>query len=89
MVSKTKENYQDMLPHGDFEDRDFDPNLHEFESHILATKSCVTLLKTSLTIPRSKLSGLLLCLRLMFRAVTLYNGGFSSASCMGDVLYMH
>ena len=55
-----------------------------FESYILATKSCVTPLKTGLTIPRSKLSGLLLCTQLMSSAVTFYNGGFSSASCMGD-----
>ena len=47
MVSKTKDNDQETLPDGDLEDRDFDPNLHEFESHILATKSCVTLFKTS------------------------------------------
>ena len=60
-----------MLPYGNLDDRDFDPNLHEFESHILAAKYCVTPLKTSLTIPRSKLSGLLLCSRLMSRAVTL------------------
>ena len=46
MVSKTKENDQDTLPDGDLEDRDFDPKLYEFESHILAAKSRVTLLKT-------------------------------------------
>ena len=84
MVSKTKDNDQDTLPDGDLDERDFDLNLLEFKSHILATQSRVIPLKTSLTIPRSELSGLLLCLRLMSRAVTLYNGGFSSASCMGD-----
>ena len=35
MVSKTKENDQDVLPDGDMDDKDFDPNLHEFKSHIL------------------------------------------------------
>ena len=53
MVSKTKDNDQDTLPDGDLDDRDFDPKLHEFESHILAAKSCVNPLKTGLTIPRS------------------------------------
>ena len=84
MIFKTKDNDQDTLPDGDLDDKDFDPKFNEFESHILAAKSHVTLLKTSLTISRSKLSGLLLCLRLMSRAVSLYNGGFSSASCIGD-----
>ena len=84
MVSKTKENEQDILPEGDLEDKDFDPEEHVFESHILAAKSWVTPLKTGLTIPRSEVSGLLLCSRLMSRAVSLYDGGFSSASCMGD-----
>ena len=84
MVSKTKENEQDTLPEGDLEDRDFDPEEHVFKSHILATKSWVTPLKTGLTIPRSEVSGLLLCSRLMSRAVTLYNSGFGSLSCMGD-----
>ena len=36
MVSKTKDNDQDTLPDGDLDDKYFDPNLHEFESHILA-----------------------------------------------------
>ena len=63
MVSKTKDNDQDTLPDGDIDERDFDPKLHRFESHILATKSRVILLKTGLMIPRSQLSGLLLCLR--------------------------
>ena len=30
MVSKTKDNDQDMLPDGDLEDRDFDSKSHEF-----------------------------------------------------------
>ena len=84
MVSKTKENDQDTHSDGDLDDRDFDPKLHRFESHILAPKSHVTLLKTGLTIPRSELSGLLLCSRLMSRAVRLFNGSFNSASCLGD-----
>ena len=46
MVFKTKDNDQDTLPDGDLDDRDFDPKLHRFESHILATKSHVTPLKT-------------------------------------------
>ena len=39
MVSKTKEHDQDTLFEGDLEDRDFDPNEHVLESHILAAKS--------------------------------------------------
>ena len=42
MVSKTKENNQDILPDGDVDDKDFDPDLHEFKSHILAAKAPVT-----------------------------------------------
>ena len=82
MVSKTKENNLDVLPDGDMDDNDFDP--HEFESHILAAKACVTPLKTGLTIPQAEVSRLLLCSRLMSKAVSLYDGGFSAASCMGD-----
>ena len=81
MVSKTEENNLEVLPDGDFNDNDFDPNIHQFESHILAAKACVTPLKTGLTIPRLEVSRLLLCSRLMAKAVSLYEGGFSSASC--------
>ena len=66
------------------DDNDFDPDLHEFKSHILAAKARLTPLKTGLTIPRAEASGLVLCLRLMSKAVSLYDGGFSSASCLGD-----
>ena len=84
MVSKTKENNQDVLPNGDVDDNDFDPDLHEFKSHILTAKTRVTPLKTGLTIPRAEVSGLVLCSRLMSKAVSLYDGGFSSASCLRD-----
>ena len=84
MVSKTKENDQEVLPDGDMDDKDLDPDLHEFESHILAAKARVTPLKTGLTIPQAEVSGLVLCSRLMSKAVSLYDGGFSSASCLGD-----
>ena len=50
MVFKTKENDQDILPNGDVDDNDFDPDLHEFKSHILAAKARLTPLKTGLTI---------------------------------------
>ena len=53
-------------------------------SHILAAKARVTPLKTGLTIPRAEVSGLLLCSRLMSKAVSLYDRGFSVASCLGD-----
>ena len=82
--SKTKENDLDVLPNGDLDNKDFDHDLHEFESHILAAKAHVTPLKTGLTIPRAEVSGLVLCSRLMSKAVSLYDGGFSSASCLGD-----
>ena len=39
MVSKTEENNLNVLPDGDIDDKDFDPDIHEFESHILAAKS--------------------------------------------------
>ena len=84
MVSKTKENNQDILPDEDVDDKDFDPNLHEFKSHILAAKARVTPLKTGLTIPRAEVSGLVLCSRLMSKAVPLYDGGFSTVLCLGD-----
>ena len=84
MVSKAKENSLKVLPDGDSNDNDFDPNLHKFKSHILFAKACVTPLKTGLTILRAEVSGLLLCSRLMAKAVSLYDGGFSSASCLGD-----
>ena len=84
MVSKFEENDLEVLPDGDINDEDFHPNVHEFKSHILTAKTCVTPLKTGLTIPRAEVSGLLLCSRLMAKAVTLYDGGFSSASCLGD-----
>ena len=84
MVSKIKENYQDVLPDGDVDDKDLDPDLHEFKSHILAARAHVTPLKTGLTIPQAEVSGLVLCSRLMSKAVSLYDGGFSSASCLGD-----
>ena len=65
------------------DDKDFDPDLHEFKSHILTAKACVTLLKTGLTIPQAEVSGLVLCSRLMSKAVSLYDGGFRSVSCLG------
>ena len=84
MVSKTGESNLETLPDGGFNNNNFDPSIHQFESHILTAKACVTPLKTGLTIPRSEVSGLLLCSRLMAKAVSLYDGRFSSASCLGD-----
>ena len=37
-----------------------------------------------MNVPRSEVSGLVLCMRLMNKAVSLYDGGFSTASCLGD-----
>ena len=51
MVSKVKEIDLDVLPDGDVYDKDFDPDKHEFVSHILVAKACVTPLKTGLMIP--------------------------------------
>ena len=50
MVSKIEEINLDVLPDGDIHDKDFDPDKHEFVSHILAAKARVTPLKTGLTI---------------------------------------
>ncbi len=52
MVSKIEEIKLDVLPDGDINDKDFNPDKHEFVSHILAAKARVTLLKTGITIPR-------------------------------------
>ena len=84
MVSKHKENNKETLPEGDLEDKDYDPEEHEFISQLVAAKARVTPLKTGLTIPRSELSGLLLCTRLLSRTATLYSGGFGSISCLGN-----
>lgn len=88
MVFKTKENSLEVLPDGDINDDDFDSKLYEFKSYILAAKAHVTPLKTVLTIPRAEVLGLLLCSRLMAKAVSLYDGGFSSASCLGDSTFI-
>ena len=84
MVSKFEEINLDVLYDGYIHDKDFNPDKHEFVSHILAAKARVTPLKTGLTIPKAEVSGLLLCSRLMSKAVSLYDGGFSAASCLGD-----
>merc|ERR1712240_165303 len=84
MVSKHKDNNEESLPEGDLEDKDYNPEEHEFISQLVAAKARVTPLKTGLTIPRSELSGLLLCTRLLSRIVSLYSGGFGSVSCLGD-----
>ena len=74
MVTKIKENDLETLPNEDMNDEDFDPNIHEFKSHILTAKARATPLKTGLTIPRAEVSGLLFCSRLMTKAVNLYDG---------------
>merc|ERR1711984_28624 len=84
MVAKNDKVEYDILPEGDPEDRDFDPEMHEFKSNILTAKARVTLLKEGMTVPRSEVSGLVLCTRLMNKAVSLYDAGFSTASCLGD-----
>ena len=84
MISKHQETEEENLPEGDLEDRDYNPEDHEFISHLVAAKARVTPLKAGLTIPRSELSGLLLCMRLLSRTESLYSGGFGSVSCLGD-----
>ena len=84
MISKHHQNGEENLPEGDLEDKDYDPEEHEFISQLFAAKAQVTPLKTGLTIPRSELSGLLLCTRLLSRTESLYRGGFGSVSCLGD-----
>ena len=78
MDSKIEERDQEYLPDGDI-----DLQLHEFQTCLIAAKARVTPLKAGLTIPRSELSELLLCMRLMARVVKLYSGGFGSVSCLG------
>ena len=84
MISKHKENEEESLPEGDLEDKDYDPEEHEFTSQLVAAKARVTPLKAGLTIPRSELSGLLLCTRLLSETESLYSGGIGSISCLGD-----
>ena len=84
MISRYQENEEYKLPDGDLEDKDYDPEKHEFTSQLVAAKAQVTPLKAGLTIPRSELSGLLLCTRLLSRTESLYSGGFCSISCLGD-----
>merc|ERR1712239_61014 len=71
MVSKYKENNEESLPEGDLEDEDYNPEEHVFISQLVAAKAWVTPLKTGLTIPRSELSGLLLCARILSRTESL------------------
>ena len=80
IVSKIKKNDQYVFPDGDVDNKDFDPDLHKFKFHIFTA----TPLMTGLTIPQTEVSGLVLCSRLMSKAVSLYDGGFSSVSCLGD-----
>ena len=84
MISKNQESEEENLPEGDLKDKDYDPEEHEFISQLVATKAWVTPLKAGLTIPRSELSGLLLCMRLLSRTESLYSGGCGSVLCLGD-----
>ena len=77
MISKAEDHLEDELQDGDLEDNDYNEDIHQFEVHLLAAKARVTPLKTGLTIPRAELSGLLVCTRLMAKAVSLFPGGFS------------
>ena len=61
MVNKRVKTEFDDLPEGDAEDRDFNPVIHEFKSNILTAKARVTPLKEGMTVPRSEVSGLVLC----------------------------
>merc|ERR1712112_166681 len=88
MISKHEENKEEKLPEGDLEDKDYNPEEHEFTSQLVATKACVTPLKAGLTIPRSELSGLLLCIKLLSRTESLYSGGFGSILCLGDSTFI-
>ena len=65
MVSKFEEYNQEDLSDGDLETRNYDPREHVFISHLITAKARVTPLKTGLTIPRFKLSGLLLHMSLL------------------------
>ena len=60
MVSKSKEHNEEVLPYGDPEDQDYDPEEYKSLFYILAAKVNFTPLKTDLTIPRLELLGLLL-----------------------------
>ena len=81
---KLKRTIKTFFPDGDVDDKDFDPDIHKFKTHILSAKAHITPLNTGLTIPQAEVSGVVLCSRLMSKAVSLYNGGFSSVSCLGD-----
>ena len=42
MVYKTGENNLEVVPDGDINDNNFDPNLYELKLQILTAKACVT-----------------------------------------------
>ena len=69
MVSKEEDYHEEELQDGDLLDYDFNEEIHEFEVCLLAAKARVTPLKTGLTIPRAELSGLLICTRLIAKAM--------------------
>ena len=52
MISKHQETGEENLPEGDLEDRDYNPEDHEFISHLVAAKARVTPLKAGLSIPK-------------------------------------
>ena len=55
------------LPMGCIKDKDFIKGKHKFISNIISAKAQVTPLKISLTVPRSKMSGLVLATRLQYK----------------------
>lgn len=84
IFSKIKYTDQEQLLDGDIDDSDYDPNLHKFQVHLIASKARFIPLKTGLKIPKSDLLGVLLCTRLINRKVRLYSGGCVTISCVRD-----
>ena len=72
MISKSEDHEEEVLHDGELDDSDFNADIHQFEVHLLTAKARITPLKTGLTIPRAELSGLLLCSRLLVKAVSLF-----------------
>ena len=65
-------------------DKDFIPGKHMFVSNIVSARACVTPLKIGLTIPRSKMSRLVLALWLRYKVAKVFPEPVGSISTLGD-----
>ena len=71
------------LQHGSSQDNDYNPDLHEFKSHLLTSKARVAPMD-GLTIPRSELTALQLLTRLLSKAIKALSEPPSDVYILGD-----